>query len=423
MGYGSAFFTIIKKSSCSDEIGGDAGMINWCKIKLSDCCEIISGSTPSTNVECFWNGSICWATPKDLSQLDGAYISDTPRKLTQSGLDSCGATILPSNSVLFSSRAPIGHVAVNTVPMATNQGFKSFVPKDNRVYAKFLYHWLRKNRAYLESLGNGATFKEISKTIVSRVEILLPPLEEQKRIAEILDQAEELRAKRREAIAQLNTLTQSIFLEMFGDPILNGWKMETVAEIVHPSSGSIRTGPFGSQLLHSEFVTEGIAVLGIDNAVANEFRWGERRFISELKYSGLKRYTVKPGDVIITIMGTCGRCAVVPDNIPVAINTKHLCCITIKQEKCLPRFLHAYFLLHPIARQYLNQTEKGAIMAGLNMGIIKSMPIFLPPLHLQQEFSQRVEAVEKLKAAHRASLSELDALFASLQHRAFKGDL
>jgi type I restriction enzyme S subunit len=186
-------------------------MISWCKTKLGDCCEIISGSTPSTNIESFWNGSICWATPKDLSQLDGAYISDTPRKLTQSGLDSCGAMILPSNSVLFSSRAPIGHVAVNTVPMATNQGFKSFVPKDNRVYAKFLYHWLRKTRAYLESLGNGATFKEVSKTIVSRVEIFLPSLEEQKRIAEILDRAEELRSKRREVIAQLDTLNQAIF--------------------------------------------------------------------------------------------------------------------------------------------------------------------------------------------------------------------
>ncbi|MFM7601811.1 MAG: restriction endonuclease subunit S, partial [Pseudanabaena sp.] len=161
-------------------------MINWTKTNLGDCCEIVSGSTPSTNVESFWNGNICWVTPKDLSHLNGAYISDTPRKLTQSGLDSCGAAILPSNSVLFSSRAPIGHVAINSIPMATNQGFKSFVPKDNRVYSKFLYHWLRKNRAYLESLGNGATFKEVSKSIVSRVEIALPPLAEQKRIAEIL---------------------------------------------------------------------------------------------------------------------------------------------------------------------------------------------------------------------------------------------
>lgn len=92
-------------------------MRKWEKARLADCCDIVSGATPSTNVPAYWNGDICWATPKDLSELDGAYISDTPRKLTRAGLDSCAATVLPENSVLFSSRAPIGHVAVNTVAL------------------------------------------------------------------------------------------------------------------------------------------------------------------------------------------------------------------------------------------------------------------------------------------------------------------
>ncbi|PZV15674.1 MAG: restriction endonuclease subunit S [Pseudanabaena sp.] len=271
--------------------------------------------------------------------------------------------------------------------------------------------------------GVGGSLLRARPAQVASIEVPFPPISEQKRIAEILDRTQSLISKRKEAIAKLDTLTQSIFVAMFGDPELKKWQIETVNDVVHPSRGSIRTGPFGSQLLHSEFVAEGIAVLGIDNAVANEFRWGERRFISEAKYQELKRYTVKPNDVIITIMGTCGKCAIVPDDIPLAVNTKHLCCITLNQKKCLPRFLQAYFLFHPISNRYLEQTKKGAIMSGLNMSIIQAMPIFCPPLALQKEFAQRVEAVEKLKATHRASLSQLEALFDSLQHRAFRGEL
>jgi type I restriction enzyme, S subunit len=248
-------------------------------------------------------------------------------------------------------------------------------------------------------------------------------LEQQRRIAEVLDRAEALRAKRRAALAQLDTLSQAIFLDLFGDPAKYEWPITTIAEVAHPRDGSMRTGPFGSQLLHSEFVDEGVAVLGIDNAVRNEFCWDELRFISPAKYRELKRYTVRPGDVLITIMGTCGRCAVVPDDVPLAINTKHLCCITLDQEKCLPVFIHAYFLRHPLARRYLDQTAKGAIMSGLNMGIIKAMPVPLPPIELQRDFDRRIIAIKKLNAAQRASLTELDALFAVLQHRAFRGDL
>ncbi len=265
--------------------------------------------------------------------------------------------------------------------------------------------------------------KRVPSSFLKDFTIPLPPLPEQKRIAAILDKADSNRRKRQEAVRLTEELLRSVFLEMFGDPESNNWPMTTIAGIAKPESGAIRTGPFGSQLLHSEFVDEGIAVLGIDNAVANEFRWSERRFISKAKYRELSRYTVKPGDVIITIMGTCGRCAVVPDNIPVAINTKHLCCITLDQTKFLPAFVHAYFLQHRIARRYLDKTAKGAIMDGLNMGIIKDMPIPIPPLKLQHKFACSIAAIEKLRITNRSALAEQDRLFNSLLQRAFTGKL
>ena len=271
--------------------------------------------------------------------------------------------------------------------------------------------------------GVGGSLLRARPAQVAKITVPLPPLHEQRRIAAILDQADDLRAKRREALAQLDSLAQSIFLEMFGDVDGKDWAISSVAEIADSAKGAIRTGPFGSQLLHSEFVDDGVVVLGIDNAVGNEFRWGERRFISQKKYEELRRYTVRPGDVLITIMGTCGRCAVVPADIPVAINTKHLCCITLDVAKCLPEFLHAYFLMHPIARKYLEQTAKGAIMDGLNMGIIKAMPVPLVPIELQRDFEVRLKAVQKVRAANQEAFAEIETLFASLQHRAFRGEL
>src|SRR4051794_20551743 len=112
------------------------------EVPLREIAQIVSGATPKTGVAEYWGGHVQWATPADLSRLAGPYIHETPRTLTDAGVKSCATTILPAGSVLLSSRAPIGHVAINSVPMATNQGFKSLVPGSN-VDAKYLYHWLR----------------------------------------------------------------------------------------------------------------------------------------------------------------------------------------------------------------------------------------------------------------------------------------
>lgn len=304
--------------------------------------------------------------------------------------------------------------------MATNQGFKSFIPNQNRIEAGYLSYWLRQNRQFLQSLGNGATFKEVSKAVVARVELPVPSISEQRRIAATLDQADALRAKRRAALAQLDEMAEAIFIEMFIPGSLNrSWPEVTIGNL----GASIRTGPFGSQLLHSEFVDQGVAVLGIDNAVHNAFTWAERRYITRQKYAELSRYRVHPGDVIITIMGTCGRVAIVPDDIPLAITTKHLCSITLDRTLCHPAYLHAALLMHPAVLQQLGASAKGAIMPGLNMGLIKSTKLPLPPIELQTKFADRQETLRQLRLKMTDAQMCLDALFASLQHRAFRGEL
>lgn len=305
----------------------------------------------------------------------------------------------------------IGLCTTELVPMLPNEKVL-----DRRYLAYFL-----KSRGFVDWVSSqtaGAKMPRVSMKIFWDFEIPLPPLTEQKRIVAILDKADAVRRKRQQAIHLADEFLRSVFLDMFGDFVDSGWKQSSVEKIAS-KKGGLRTGPFGSQLLHSEFVESGISVLGIDNAVDNNFKWGKQRFITPEKYERLKKYTVYPGDVLITIMGTCGRCAVLPEDIPVAINTKHLCCITVDASKCLPDYLHAFFLYHKIARNYLKAATKGAIMDGLNMGIIKEMPILLPPLKLQHKFS----AIKKKQRSMLGTMGESDAssLFGSISSRFFFG--
>lgn len=283
---------------------------------------------------------------------------------------------------------------------------------------RWLYYTLLK--LDLTRLNKSAAVPGLNRDDAYEQRIPFPDVPEQERIAALLDQADRLRCTRRYALELTETFLPAAFLELFGDTG-DRFPASTVDELAADKPHAIRTGPFGSQLLHSEFTDRGIAVLGIDNAVNNEFAWDQRRFITPEKYEQLKRYTVFPGDVIITIMGTCGRCAIVPDDIPTAINTKHLCCITLDPNSCLPSYLHAAFLFHPFVCRQRGVATKGAIMDGLNMEIIKGLRIPLPPLALQQKFAALVERVERLRAVQRESLRQAEHLFASLLHRAFSG--
>ena len=390
-------------------------------VALGDLCDVNIGRTPAREKREYWGVGAPWLSIADMNQ--GRALSKTKEQITERAIAETNMRAAPAGTVLLSFKLSIGKVGIASTPLFTNEAIAALPIRDSlKLSPEFLY-WALQSIDLTVGQDRAAMGLTLNKAKLLTLKVPLPPLAEQRRIAAILDQAETLRAQRRATIAQLDSLGQAIFLEMFGDPVAEQWQWGTLVDIADPRDGAIRTGPFGSQLLHSEFVEEGVAVLGIDNAVANEFRWSERRFISEAKYLSLKRYTVHPGDVLITIMGTCGRCAVVPDHIPLAINTKHLCCITLNPEKCLPAFLHAYFLRHPAARKHLDQTAKGAIMSGLNMGTLKTMPVPLAPLELQQTFVRRIESVDHLRSAHRTALAHLDELFASLQHRAFAGTL
>jgi type I restriction enzyme S subunit len=292
--------------------------------------------------------------------------------------------------------------------------------------SEFVAYYWRHPDVRKEVIKNSrtATMTTMNQEDLSNVDILLPPLAEQKRIAAIAQKADRLRRTRRYALQLSDTYLQSVFLEMFGGKASEDLPFVKVESLVKSGKNKIRTGPFGSQLLHSEFIENGqIAVLGIDNVVQNYFTWDKRRFITDRKYQELKRYRVYPGDVLITIMGTCGKCAIAPENLPIAINTKHLCCITLEQTKCLPTYLQACFLRHPLVLKQLGVSERGAVMPGLNMNLIQDVEIPLPPLPLQEKFAQIVQKFERLRTQQREGDRQAEHLFQTLLHRAFRGEL
>ena len=396
------------------------GLSEWKITRLDECTRIVGGSTPKTSVKEYWDGHICWATPKDLSELEFPYLEETPRKITEAGLNSCGAEILPENSVLFSSRAPIGHVAINLVPMATNQGFKSFIPNSEKIEAKFLYHWLCKNRAYFNHLGNGATFKEVSKAIVSQVEIPLPPIAEQKRIAAILDKAEELRSLRRKALVELDAIVQSIFLEMFGDPLKNpnNFPIRKLRELC----SHVIDCPHSTPIYASEITP--YACVRSSDIQNSELTFSDTKYIKLEEYKKrIERGVPQQGDVVYCREGArFGNAALITDDTPPICLGQRMMLFRPEVRKARGEFIWGY-LSSPIAYHQALREVGGSASPHINIRDITAFQIPVPPLDRQCEFAQRISAIKKLKHIQRESLAQLDALFASLQHRAFQGEL
>jgi len=160
------------------------------KYKLGDICEIVSGSTPKTSVKEYWDGDIKWITPAELTD-DSYIIDDTARKLTELGVKKTGLTPFPAGTVILSSRAPIGKVAIAGCEMYCNQGFKNLICSD-KINNKYLYWFLKGNTAFLNSLGRGATFKEISKGIVGNIEINVPDVADQEKAVVNLEKLSEI---------------------------------------------------------------------------------------------------------------------------------------------------------------------------------------------------------------------------------------
>lgn len=202
-------------------------------LSIGEIGEIVSGATPKTGNKEYWGKEISWATPKDISKLDSPYLNDTDRMITKLGLESCSAKLLPKGSILFTSRAPIGLVAIANIETATNQGFKSII-LNNGYYPLYIYYAIKYSSIQLNNLGTGTTFKELSKETFQKFKIPVPDLVDQIKIATVLEYTETIIRQRKKSIVLIDDLLKNTFLKMFGTPSQNEkrFEMTTIRHLV-----------------------------------------------------------------------------------------------------------------------------------------------------------------------------------------------
>ncbi|MBE6435189.1 MAG: hypothetical protein E7030_03180 [Akkermansiaceae bacterium] len=386
------------------------------RYRLGSICQIISGSTPKTGVQEYWNGDKKWITPAELSESD-YIIYDTERKLTEAGVRSAGLTPLPKGTVILSSRAPIGKVAIAGCEMYCNQGFKNFVCS-NIINNKYLYWYLRSKTDFLNSLGRGATFKEISKSTVADIELDIPELSEQSKRVAHLEKLQSIIASRRIQLAKLDELVKCRFVELFG--ITNEYARFPVLRLheLCKNADDIKCGPFGTQLNKEEYQTAGVPIWEIPQINSN-FAIPPVHFISNEKAHLLRFYDAVSGDIIMSRKGKVGMCTIFPNNVAPGVIHSDVLRIRLNEEKASNIFICALFRYSWDVENQLARISMGAIMPGVNVTKLKQLQVIVPPLNLQQTFAVFVRRIDKLRIVIRQSLDEAQKLFDSLMQEYF----
>ena len=248
------------------------------RIQLKNVTTIVNGSTPSTANSENWDGDIAWITPKDLSNFQQRFISNGSRNITETGYNSCSTTMVPKGTVLLTSRAPIGYLAIASNPLCTNQGFKSLICDANRLLPLYLYYWLSTKVEYLKSISDGATFKELSKTTLENVEIDLPDIETQQHIVGTIGTIDDLIEKEQELLMKIESFEKKLFSAAFEQERKNHYRLSEVCDFVPGysyTSDELVDSPMGMVTIKSVdraggFKAEGIKSLLPESSLKSE---------------------------------------------------------------------------------------------------------------------------------------------------------
>ena len=363
----------------------------------------------------------------DLSAVDQERkIITEARRVSCAEAPSRARQLIQHGDVLVSTVRPnlngVARVTESFDGATASTGFCVLRPHRSELDGNYLFHWVKSPIfvADMVKKATGASYPAVSDRIIFDSQISLPPLPEQRRIAEVLDKAEALRAKRRAALAQLDSLTQSLFVDLFGDPATNpkGWPLVRLGDQTKKiGSGSTPTGG------ETAYQAEGISLIRSLNVRDGEFTFKDLAHIGDEQAAKLAGVIVEENDVLLNITGaSVARVCRAPSSVIPARVNQHVCIIRPKPTLNAV-FLEQFLLTEQIKRRLLKIGGAGATREAITKAQIEVFEAICPPIDLQREFARRVNTLEKLKAAQRSSLAELDTLFSSLQQRAFSGNL
>jgi len=377
--------------------------------KLGEVCTIVSGSTPKTSVTSYWDGNIKWITPAELNE-DTFYIMDSVRHITEEGKEKTGLSYLPTGTVILSSRAPIGKTAIAGCEMCCNQGFKNLICSD-AIYNEYLYFFLKSKTDYLNSLGRGATFKEISKSIVENIEIPLPGVNQQKEIAEKFKKLEQLISLRKQQLAELDELVKARFVEMFG--VVHNSVLYPYVPV--KSFTSVVSGGTPNRNV-SEFWNNGSIRWVKTTELQNNVICNTDEKITQAGLDNSSAKIIPPNTVLIAMYGQ-GKTRGMTGYTSIECATNQACACILPCEQFNQNYLWRYMIL---SYDKLRDMAKGGNQPNLNIGIIKNFPVLKPPIELQNDFAAFVERVDQQKQTVQQSLEKLELMKKALMQEYFR---
>ncbi len=389
---------------------------------IGSVCTFLNGGTPSRSESRYFEGDIPWITGADIV---GPTVESARSFITKEAIESSATNQVPSGTVLLVTRTSVGKVAVAGTTLCFSQDITALTPDPRKVDTGYLVQFLRTKDNHFKRLARGATIKGITRDVVADIRLPLPPLRDQRRIANVLDRAEALRAKRRTALAQLDPLIQSIFLDMFGDPATNpkGWPVKSLGDLARgkPNNGIFRKNPE-----YLKDASDGLPVVWVEELFRGDsIDTSESRRLRPNK-SEVGKYGLNNGDILfcrssLKLDGIAFNNVYLGNN-GAALFECHLIRISLNLNIVSPLFLNCLLRL-PQMRAIAKSKSKTATMTTIDQDSLCSIPVPLPPFTLQRKFAGRMQVVGKMKEKHRASLVKLDALFSTLQNRAFNGGL